>query len=54
MSPSNEIEQYRITFDCRLDHLRVKVDGEHDSYEISIAYWREILREAKGSGRKEY
>lgn len=33
---------YQITFEERPEYLYVYISGEHDSYEISRQYWREI------------
>ena len=45
MSPQNEIKPYKLTFEQRAGYLRVQVEGKNDSYEISMAYWREIAAE---------
>lgn len=50
MSPTNEIKQYRIVFENRPGYLYAFVEGKKDSYEISIAYWREIAAEAERLG----
>ena len=41
---------YRITFDQRPEYLYAYVEGERDSYAISIAFWREIARECELRG----
>ena len=48
-SPSAE-KPYTLTFEQRPDYLHAKVDGEKDSYEISIAYWKEIAAECERRG----
>lgn len=46
--PTNTPEKdYRITFEQRPDYLYALVEAEQDSYEISLAYWREIADECK-------
>ena len=39
--------QYDLTFEAREGYLFAYVSGEHDSFEISAAYWSEIARELK-------
>lgn len=39
---SNISKPYNISFENRSGYLYVYVNGEHDSYEISRAYWLEI------------
>lgn len=43
-------KQYRINFELRPDYLYVYVEGDHDSYEISMSFWREIARECEARG----
>jgi hypothetical protein len=50
MSPNNEVLRYKIAFDPRSDMLCVRVEGIKDSYEISIAYWREIAAQCARLG----
>ena len=38
---------YRLTFDDRPDLLHARVEGEHDSYEISRQFWKEIAAECE-------
>ena len=38
---------YQISFEQRPDYLYVYVEGEHDSYSISHAYWSEISLECE-------
>ena len=38
---------YQISFEQRPDYLYVYVEGEHDSYAISHAYWSEISLECE-------
>ena len=45
MSPPSEAKPYRLTFQRRPEYLHVRVEGERDSYELSMAYWREIAAE---------
>lgn len=42
--PSEKL--YDLTFEKRPDYLYAYVEGEHDSYEISRAYWQEVADEA--------
>lgn len=37
---------YRLTFDVRPGYLYAYVEGDEDSYDISIAYWQETADEA--------
>lgn len=39
--------QYDLAFEARERYLYAYVSGEHDSFEISAAYWSEIARELK-------
>lgn len=41
---------YRLTFEVRNGYLYVYVEGEKDSYEISVAYWQETAAEAERLG----
>ena len=41
----HEAKPYQLTFEQRPDYLYAYVEGERDSYSISIAFWREIARE---------
>ena len=41
---------YRISFDQRNEYLYAYVEGERDSYAISIAFWREIAQECHTRG----
>lgn len=45
MSPPSEIRPYKLTFHNRPEYLHVRVEGGRDSYELSMAYWREIAAE---------
>jgi len=45
MSPPNPIKPYKLTFERRPEFLHARVEGERDSYELSIAYWTEIAAE---------
>lgn len=38
---------FRITFESRPDYLYAYVEGEKDSYEVSIAYWKLAAAEAR-------
>ena len=38
---------YQISFEQRRDYLYVCIEGEHDSYAISHAYWTEISLECE-------
>ena len=50
MSPHNENKPFKLTFDRRPEFLHVQVEGKNDSYEISMAYWREIAAECQRLG----
>ena len=41
---------YKISFEQRPDYLYAYVEGERDSYAISIAYWQEVARECRSRG----
>ena len=41
---------YMIHFEQRPEYLYAYIEGERDSYQISIAFWREIARECKARG----
>lgn len=41
---------YRLTFEVRPSYLYAYVEGDHDSYEISRAYWQAIATESKRLG----
>jgi hypothetical protein len=43
---------YQIRFEIRVDYLYVYVEGEHDSYAISHAYWTEVAGECERLGSK--
>ncbi len=45
-------KRYRITFEPRDGYLYAYVEGEHDSYEISKAYWLEVVAEVNRTGAK--
>src|SRR5687767_8660399 len=45
-------KQYRIRFEQRPEYLYVWVEGEHDSYTISMSYWQEVARECKSRGSR--
>jgi hypothetical protein len=36
---------YELTFEQRPEYLFAYVEGDKDSYEISISFWKEIARE---------
>lgn len=38
---------YSLTFEDRGDYLYGYVEGDHDSYEISRAYWQEVADEVR-------
>lgn len=42
---STEVKPYRLTFEQRPEYLYAYVEGERDSYAVSIAYWREVANE---------
>lgn len=41
---------YKLTFQHRDKYLYAFVEGDHDSYEISAAFWKEILNESMRVG----
>lgn len=45
-------EAYRIAFSNLGDILRAQVDGEHDTFEISLAYWTEIAAACHARGTR--
>lgn len=45
-----ENKPYRIKFEDRPEYLHVRVEGEHDSYKISLRFWREIAAECERLG----
>lgn len=45
VSGSADSKPYRIKFEHRSEYLYAYVSGEHDSAEISLAFWREIAAE---------
>ena len=46
MSDAGLSKPYKLTFDVRPQFLYAYVEGEHDSYEISRAYWQEVADES--------
>jgi hypothetical protein len=42
---SDSPDSYNISFEYRPEYLYVYVSGEHDSYEISMSFWKEIADE---------
>ena len=44
---------YQITFTDREEYLYAAVSGEEDSLEVSIAYWTEVLAEARERGKNK-
>lgn len=46
MSEEVHTKPYTLTFEERPGYLYAVVTGEHDSYEISRAFWQEIAEEA--------
>ena len=45
MSHTIDQKPYKLTFEIRPSYLYACVEGEHDNYEISRAFWQEIARE---------
>jgi hypothetical protein len=43
-------KQYKLTFEDRPEYLHARVEGEHDSYEISRDFWAEIGSECEKRG----
>lgn len=50
MADPDTTKPYRLTFEQRDGYLYAYVEGEEDSYDISIAYWQETADEAKRLG----
>ncbi|HEX8370811.1 MAG TPA: hypothetical protein VF604_19855 [Pyrinomonadaceae bacterium] len=46
---SDGSKPYLIGFERRPDYLYAYVGGEHDSLEISLAFWREIAEECRNA-----
>jgi hypothetical protein len=46
-------KQYTLTFEERPDYLYARVEGEHDSYEISRDFWIEIASECEIRGTRK-
>lgn len=42
MTNANPTKPYDLAFEVRENYLYAVVSGEHDNFEISSAYWREI------------
>lgn len=54
MIPSSDRSKpYKLTFNVRPEHLFAHIEGEHDSYEISHAYWQEIAEECERTGLRK-
>ena len=45
MAHGTDQKPYNLTFEHRASYLYAYVEGEHDSYEISLAFWQEIADE---------
>ena len=43
-------KRYTLTFEERPDYLYARVEGEHDSYEISRSFWLEVSEECERRG----
>jgi hypothetical protein len=50
MSPEHSSPPYRLRFIDRGDYLYASVEGDQDSAEITLAYWREIVAECGRRG----
>jgi hypothetical protein len=50
MSDGASQKPYALTLEQRPGYLYAYVEGEHDSYEISKAFWQEIAQEVVRSG----
>lgn len=50
---SNDDKPYQITFEERSEYLYVYVTGDHDSYEISRAFWLEVAEVSRKTGCKK-
>lgn len=45
-------QPYVLRLENRGDYLRAQVDGEHDTFEISLAYWTEIAQACHARGAR--
>jgi hypothetical protein len=45
-------KRYQLTFEQRDGYLYAYVEGEHDNYAISCAYWQEVADEVVRTGAK--
>jgi hypothetical protein len=52
MSDGAPLKPYHLILEQRPGYLYAYVEGEHDSYEISKAYWQEIAGEVVRLGAK--
>lgn len=52
MNKSDSSKLYKIVFEHHDEYLYVYVTGEHDGYDVSIGYWREVADECKKSNVK--
>lgn len=50
MTHPENTKPYRLTFEVRPGYLYAYVEGEADSYDISMAYWREMADETARLG----
>lgn len=50
ISHTTDPKPYRLTFEHRASYLYAYVEGEHDNYEISRAFWQEIADEVDRIG----
>lgn len=44
---------FRITFEHRPEYLYAYVEGDNDSYDVSIAYWKLTASEARTAGYRK-
>jgi len=51
--PQPDSPHFEINFENELEYLRAEVTGEHDSYDVTIAYWDRIARELRATGHKK-
>jgi len=43
---------YTLRFEHRGDYLRAQVDGEHDGFDVSLAYWSQIAAACRARGTR--
>lgn len=48
-----EGDGFTMTFSSHGDYLRAQVDGQHDTFEISLGYWTMISDECRARGARQ-